>query len=70
MLADEDSYVIEFLKANGKMVTKTEQVRLVGNSVCPGIAEALIRAALAMLPRSRRRPRNDNRAQLTMRLVA
>lgn len=41
-----DTYVIEFLKPNGKPLTKTEQVRLVGNSVCPDVAEALVRAAL------------------------
>jgi DNA (cytosine-5)-methyltransferase 1 len=47
-----DSYIIELCKANGKPLTKTGQVRLVGNSVCPDVAEALVRAAL----RLRRRP--------------
>lgn len=49
-----DSYVIEFRKVNGKLITKTEQVRLVGNSVCPDVAEALIRTALRI---RRRKPR-------------
>lgn len=61
-----DSYVIEFLKANGKPVTKTEQVRLAGNSVCPDVAEALIRAALAMLPAPRGRRRVEPPAQLSI----
>ena len=66
-----DDYVIDFLKHNGRRVTKTEQVRLVGNSVCPDVAEALIRAALSMLPAPRRRARNENvPAQLSMRLEA
>lgn len=46
-----DSYVIErglFVQPDGsqawKPVTKTDQVRLIGNSVCPDVAEALIRA--------------------------
>lgn len=40
-----DSYIIE-LMVGRKPVTKTEQVRLAGNSVCPDVAEALVRAAL------------------------
>jgi DNA (cytosine-5)-methyltransferase 1 len=64
-----DSYVIDFVKPDGKRVTKTEQVRLVGNSVCPDVAEALVRAALAMLPRPRRRPANDER-QVELELMA
>lgn len=64
-----DSYVIDFIKPDGKRVTKTEQVRLVGNSVCPDVAEALVRAALAMLPRPRRRPANDD-GQLELELMA
>jgi len=43
-----DSYVIEF-GANGKPITKTDQVKLIGNSVCPGVAEALIKANLSDL---------------------
>jgi DNA (cytosine-5)-methyltransferase 1 len=61
-----ETYVIAFVKANGKPVTKTEQVRLVGNSVCPDVADALIRAALAMLPRPRRRRGDEPAAQLSM----
>lgn len=38
-----DSYCIE-RGADGKPITKTDQVRLIGNSVCPDVAEALIRA--------------------------
>lgn len=43
-----DSYVLE-RGADGKPVTKTDQVRLIGNSVCPDVAEALIRANAADL---------------------
>ena len=53
-----DSYVIErglFVQPDGSMewkpVTKTDQVRLIGNSVCPDVAEALIRANAADLIR-------------------
>lgn len=40
-----DSYVIEH--AGGKVLTKTAQVRMCGNSVCPPIAAALVRANVA-----------------------
>lgn len=43
-----DSYVIE-RTATGKPVIKTDQVRLVGNSVCPDVAEVLLRANAADL---------------------
>lgn len=43
-----DSYVIE-RTADGKPVTKTDQVRLIGNSVCPDVAAAIARANLADL---------------------
>ncbi len=59
-----DEYVIDLADASGKPLTKTEQVRLAGNSVCPDVAEALIRAALAQLPgrpRSRARKRGAGR---------
>ena len=36
-------YIIE-RGAAGEPITKTDQVRLIGNSVCPDVAEALIRA--------------------------
>lgn len=38
-----DSYVID-RGADGDRLTKTEQVRMVGNSVCPPLAAALVRA--------------------------
>jgi DNA (cytosine-5)-methyltransferase 1 len=38
-----DSYVIDRC-VDGRTLTKTEQVRMVGNSVCPPIAAALVRA--------------------------
>ncbi len=38
-----DSYVIE-RGADDRPTTKAEQVRLIGNAVCPDVAEALIRA--------------------------
>lgn len=38
-----DSYVID-LEVQGKRLTKTAQVRMCGNSVCPPIAAAIVRA--------------------------
>lgn len=38
-----ESYVIEH-GADGRKLTKTEQVRMCGNSVCPPVAAALVRA--------------------------
>jgi DNA (cytosine-5)-methyltransferase 1 len=35
--------------AAGKPVTKTDQVRLIGNSVCPDVAEAIVRGQVAGL---------------------
>ncbi len=61
-----DNYRIELIGPRGKPLTKTEQVRLVGNSVSPDVAEALIRAAMAMSPPGRRRARNDNQRQLAL----
>lgn len=43
-----DSYAIE-RGADGRAITKTDQVRLIGNSVCPDVAEALVRANAADL---------------------
>lgn len=40
----EDSYVIDPIGPNGKPLTKTAQIRMCGNSVCPPVAEALARA--------------------------
>jgi DNA (cytosine-5)-methyltransferase 1 len=42
-----DSYIINPL-FHGKPLTKTAQIRMCGNSVCPPIAEALVRANVAM----------------------
>lgn len=47
-----DSYVLDFVTGKGKRVTKTELIRLCGNSVCPPVAEAMVRATLA--PRATR----------------
>jgi DNA (cytosine-5)-methyltransferase 1 len=41
-----DDYIID-RRADGTPITKTAQVRLCGNSVCPPIAEALVRANIA-----------------------
>jgi DNA (cytosine-5)-methyltransferase 1 len=50
-----DSYVLHVIGPKGKPLTKTELVRLAGNSVCPDVAEALWRAAMRMhTPRTRR----------------
>jgi len=44
-----DKYIIGDNPSQGLTLTKTEQVRMVGNSVCPPIAEAIVRANLADL---------------------
>jgi DNA (cytosine-5)-methyltransferase 1 len=41
-----DSYVIEPV-VDGKPLTKTAQVRMCGNSVCPDVEAALLRAQFA-----------------------
>lgn len=38
-----DSYVIDF-EHNGRRVTKTQQIELAGNAVCPPVAQALVAA--------------------------
>jgi DNA (cytosine-5)-methyltransferase 1 len=38
-----DSYILDPI-VNGKPLTKTAQVRMIGNSVCPPLARALIEA--------------------------
>lgn len=38
-----NDYIID-LDVNGKRITKTQQVALVGNSVCPGVARELVKA--------------------------
>jgi DNA (cytosine-5)-methyltransferase 1 len=40
-----DSYVLDPI-VRGKPLTKTAQIRMIGNSVCPPMAEALVRANL------------------------
>lgn len=42
----EDSYVIDPVGPRGKRLTKTEQIRACGNSVCPPVAAAIVRAVL------------------------
>jgi DNA (cytosine-5)-methyltransferase 1 len=42
------SYIIE-RGADGKPLTKTQQIRMCGNSVCPPVAEALVRANCAFI---------------------
>ncbi len=41
-----ESYIID-RRADGTPITKTDQIRMVGNSVCPPVAEALVRANYA-----------------------
>ncbi len=43
-----DSHVID-RGSDGRKLTKTEQVRMVGNSVCPPLAAALVRANVPAL---------------------
>jgi DNA (cytosine-5)-methyltransferase 1 len=49
-----DSYVIE-RGADGEAMTKEAQVRMVGNSVCPPMAEALVRAQFGLDAAAQRR---------------
>jgi DNA (cytosine-5)-methyltransferase 1 len=46
-----DSYIID-RTADGRALTKTAQIRLCGNSVCPPIAAALVRANVGAAARS------------------
>jgi DNA (cytosine-5)-methyltransferase 1 len=48
-----DSYIID-PAVDGKPLTKTAQIRMVGNSVCPPLAEALVRANFAEAAREER----------------
>ena len=41
-----DSYIIGDNPEQGLRLTKSDQVRMVGNSVCPPLAEALVMANL------------------------
>lgn len=45
-----DSYVIDPM-FNGRTLTKTAQVRMCGNSVCPPVAAAIVRANVAVIER-------------------
>jgi DNA (cytosine-5)-methyltransferase 1 len=38
-----DSYILDPI-INGKPLSKSTQVRMIGNSVCPPVSEALVRA--------------------------
>lgn len=44
-----DDYIINFMRDNGKMYSKAAQIARCGNSVCPALAEALVRANLPEL---------------------
>jgi len=54
-----DTYITD-LKVNGKKITKAEQVRLCGNSVCPQVTEALVRANYTPKPHNRRGTNEDH----------
>lgn len=41
-----DSYVLDPIGPNGRPLSKSAQIRMIGNSVCPAVAEALVRANL------------------------
>lgn len=41
-----DSYILDPLGPNGKPLSKSAQIRMIGNSVCPDVAAALVRAQL------------------------
>jgi DNA (cytosine-5)-methyltransferase 1 len=48
-----DSYVLDPVY-NGKRLSKTAQIRMIGNQVCPDVAEAVVRANVADLAVARR----------------
>lgn len=50
----QDNYIID-RDANGKPINKTDQVARCGNSVCPPIAEALVRANMVVVAANERR---------------
>jgi len=41
-----EHYILDAVGPNGKPLSKAAQIRMIGNSVCPDVAEALIRANL------------------------
>jgi DNA (cytosine-5)-methyltransferase 1 len=44
-----DSYILDCIGPNGRPLSKAAQIRMIGNSVCPDVAEALVRANLPEL---------------------
>ena len=58
-----DSYQIDCLY-NGKPLTKTAQVRMVGNSVCPPLAAAIVRANYKPITHRRRVPRETTQERI------
>jgi DNA (cytosine-5)-methyltransferase 1 len=42
-----DSYILDAIGPNGKPLNKTAQIRMIGNSVCPDMARALVTANVA-----------------------
>ena len=44
-----DDYVLDPIGPSGKPLSKAAQIRMIGNSVCPGVAEAIVRANLPEL---------------------
>lgn len=44
-----DSYILDPVGPNGRPLTKSAQIRMIGNSVCPDVAEALVRSNLPEL---------------------
>lgn len=55
-------YIIAAPRPNGKLLSKTAQVRMIGNSVCPPVAEAIVRANLVQADFSTSRSKKQKRA--------
>jgi len=64
-----DSYIIDPV-VSGKRLTKTAQIRMCGNSVCPQVAEALVRANFASTIPYIRRTREVAKAPLFEQVAA
>jgi len=43
------TYILDPIGPKGKPLSKSAQIRMIGNSVCPAMAEALVRANLPEL---------------------
>lgn len=43
-----DSYVLDPIGPKGRPLSKSAQIRMIGNSVCPAVAEALVRANVSI----------------------